>query len=158
MPLHLHVVTDRNPGRYGHTTLRAALKVNDPDYHVRLALTDMVFNGVFERHPELRVVSVEHEGGWLRHWLARMDWHYRYNLSLTETRLKDSALPRDFVAQSVYVSFSDDQVIVADRDDIGVDHLLWGSDYPHSESTFPKSRQYAAAQVDGLSPIGRAHV
>src|SRR3546814_9843338 len=64
-----------------------------------------------ERHPELRVVSVEHEGGWLRHWLARMDWHYRYNLSLTETRLKDSALPSDFVAQSVYVSFSDDQVL-----------------------------------------------
>src|SRR3546814_7402715 len=90
-------------------------------------LTDMVFNGVFGRHPELRVVSVEHEGGWLRHWLARMDWHYRYNLSLTETRLKDSALPSDFVAQSVYVSFSDDQVLVADRDAIGVDHLLWGS-------------------------------
>src|SRR3546814_6371119 len=89
-------------------------------------LTDMVFNGVFGRHPELRVVSVEHEGGWLRHWLARMDWHYRYNLSLTETRLKDSALPSDFVAQSVYVSFSDDQVLVADRDAIGVDHLQIG--------------------------------
>src|SRR3546814_6432475 len=87
-----------------------------------------------------------------------MDWHYRYNLSLTETRLKDSALPSDFVAQSVYVSFSDDQVLVADRDAIGVDHLLWGSDYPHSESTFPKSSQYAAAQVDGLSPVDRKEI
>src|SRR3546814_17153348 len=100
MPLHLHVVTDRNPGRYGHTTLRAALKVNDPDYHVRLALTDTVFNGVFERHPELRVVSVEHEGGWLRNCLERMDWHYWYNPSLTETRLKTSALPSDSATPS----------------------------------------------------------
>src|SRR3546814_14421167 len=96
MPLHLHVVTDRNPGRYGHTTLRAALKVNDPDYHVRLALTDMVFNGVFERHPELRVVSVEHAGGWLRPWLARRDWHYRYHLSPPETPPKPSARPSGF--------------------------------------------------------------
>src|SRR3546814_10565311 len=137
MPLHLHVVTDRNPGRYGHTTLRAALKVNDPDYHVRLALTDMVFNGVFERHPELRVVSVEHEVGWLRHWLARLDWPYRYILSLTVTLLNDSSLPFDFFALIVYFCFSSYHFLVSYPLAIFVYLFLFFFLFPPSFSSFP---------------------
>jgi predicted TIM-barrel fold metal-dependent hydrolase len=149
LPLHLHVVTDRNPGQFGHTTVRAAVKVNDPDHWVRLALTDLVFNGVFDRHPDLRVVSVEHEGGWVRHWMDRMDWHYRYNLSLFEARLANGALPSDHVRANVFVSFTEDANLVADRHHIGVGNLLWGSDFPHAESSWPTSR----ATIDAVAAI-----
>jgi predicted TIM-barrel fold metal-dependent hydrolase len=41
----------------------------------------------------------------------------------------------------VFLSFQEDAVGIRLRDIIGVDNIMWGSDYPHSESTFPRSRQ-----------------
>src|SRR5205085_12083271 len=47
------------------------------DYWVRYSLSSMVFAGVFDRFPRLKVGSVEHEASWLPHWLKQMDFTYR---------------------------------------------------------------------------------
>lgn len=49
--------------------------------------------------------------------------------------------PSDFFHRNVCVSFQEDDIGIRLRDVIGVDNMMWGSDYPHSESTFPKSRE-----------------
>jgi predicted TIM-barrel fold metal-dependent hydrolase len=141
IPLHLHIVTNRRPWSSG--TIRTPLSdtVNLHDYLVRTALTHIVLSGALERHPGLRLVSVEHEAAWVPNWLQRMDWHYKNNARHAPEfwRFSDGALPSDIARERVYVSFSEDRAAIAMRDVLGVDHLLWGSDYPHPESTFSQS-------------------
>jgi predicted TIM-barrel fold metal-dependent hydrolase len=152
MPLHFHIVTNRRPWSSG--TIRTPLTdtVNLHDYLVRVALTDIVLSGVLERHPGLQLVSVEHEGGWVPHWLQRMDWQYKNNARHAPEfwRFADGALPSDVARRSVYVSFSEDRAAVSMRDVIGVDHLFWGSDYPHPESTFTHSDALLDYMLEGV--------
>ena len=56
-------------------------------------------------------------------------------------RFKGDALPSDFFHSNVFLGFQEDALGIRLRDIIGVDQLLWGGDYPHQESTFPRSRQ-----------------
>ena len=51
-------------------------------------------------------------------------------------------MPSEFFHRHVFLSFQEDQMGIRDREIIGVDSLLWGSDYPHFESTFPKSQEF----------------
>ena len=48
-------------------------------------------------------------------------------------------LPSDYFHRNVFLTFQEDALGIRDRQIIGVDKLLWGSDYPHFESTFPRS-------------------
>jgi hypothetical protein len=57
--------------------------------------------------------------------------------------------PSDFFHRNVVLSFQEDAIGIRLRDVIGVDNLMWGSDYPHSESTFPQSRKILAEIVSG---------
>ncbi len=151
MPVHLHVATDRNPEGVAALRVRMATNVSRPDYLVRIALGDIIFSGVFERHPALRVVSVEHEGGWVPFWLERMDWTYQYNLRFQDGyRLPTGTLPSDYARRNVFVSFTDDPAFVAGRHALGVDKMMWGSDYPHAESTYPASRAVLESQLASL--------
>ena len=56
-------------------------------------------------------------------------------------RYKDNTGPSDYFHRNVFVGFQEDALGIRDRHIIGVDSLLWGSDYPHQESTFPRSRE-----------------
>jgi predicted TIM-barrel fold metal-dependent hydrolase len=55
-------------------------------------------------------------------------------------RFKGDMRPSDFFHRNVVLSFQEDAIGIRLRDTIGVDNMMWGSDYPHSESTFPRSR------------------
>jgi predicted TIM-barrel fold metal-dependent hydrolase len=57
-------------------------------------------------------------------------------------------LPSDFFRRNVVLSFQEDAIGIRLRDVIGVDNMMWGSDYPHSESTFPQSRKILAGVPD----------
>ena len=59
-------------------------------------------------------------------------------------------LPSDFFRRNMFVSFQEDSLGIALRHHIGVDNLLWGSDYPHSESTFPRSREIVARILEAV--------
>ena len=120
------------------------------DHWIRRSLTSMIMAGVFERHPELKVVSVENQGGWVAHWLFRMDLRYRERRGSWE-RFSTEMMPSDFFHQNISVSFQDDWTAVAMRSLIGVDNLLWGSDYPHTECTWPESRRVVREIFDGVS-------
>jgi predicted TIM-barrel fold metal-dependent hydrolase len=50
-------------------------------------------------------------------------------------------LPSDFFHRNVFISFQEDDLGIQLRSIVGVENLMWGSDYPHAESTFPRSRE-----------------
>ena len=145
IPLSLHIGTDRQqPGQQAAVVEGAtANSLTNIDHWVRMSLGSMIFGGVFERYPNLQVGSVEHELSWAPHFLDRLDYNYtQRELEFSqEYRFKGDALPSDFFHSNVFLGFQEDALGIKMRDTIGVDNLQWGADYPHIESTFPKSRQ-----------------
>ena len=145
MPLSLHVGTNR-PGEgqeFAHPdTLRPAF-ITNIDHWVRMSLADIIFSGVFQRYPKLQVGSVEQKLSWVPHFLDRLDYTYTQRVQQLrgEYRFKGDLLPSDVFRNNVFLGFQEDALSIRDRDIIGVDTLLWGGDYPHPESTFPRSRQ-----------------
>lgn len=161
MPLSLHVATDRADPRVGRDAFRLDVKhvppsvfVN-PDAQVRQSLADFVFSGIFERFPRLRVGSVEHELAWIPFFLDRLDYAYtdRPRRGPDWRRFTDpDMLPSDFFRRNVFASFQQDPNALRLLDVIGGDTPTWGSDYPHTESTFPRSREILARILEG-API-----
>lgn len=100
-----------------------------------LACAQLIGTGVLERHPGLRVVFLEAGGGWAPYWLARLD-HQMPSYGGFAPEL--TMLPSEYFARQCWISFEIDEVTMpALAPFIGDDRIVWGSDYPHADSTFP---------------------
>ena len=82
------------------------------DYYVKRGIGEMIFSGVFERHPKLMTVCVEFETGFVPHFLNRMDFAYkdfpdRHQLT-GDGRFKNGMLPSDFWYRNVRITFQED--------------------------------------------------
>ncbi len=147
LPLLLHIGTPRGgvPGCEFTMNLNELTGAgrSTTDYWVRYSLSAMIFAGVFDRCPKLKVGSVEHEAAWIPHWLKQMDFTYRERPVFTKGwRSKEGLLPSDYWRRNMFVEFMEDDLGIKLRDEIGVDNMLWGSDFPHAESTWPRSQEF----------------
>jgi predicted TIM-barrel fold metal-dependent hydrolase len=160
MPLSLHTATRRlrTDSALGDRSVRDASRRATKAFLPALSMCDMIFAGVFERHPELRLAIVEFELSWVPYVLTQMDYTYRERNQEALYRFKGEALPSDFFARNVSLSFQEDDVGIRLRHRIGVDGMMWGSDYPHSESTFPRSRQVLDEILQGVPEDERAKI
>ncbi len=147
MPILLHIATNRGgiPGCEFTMDVSELSPVgrSTTDHWVRSSLTAMIFSGVFDRYPGLRVGSVEHELSWIPHWLSQMDFTYRERPVVTKGwRSREGMLPSDYWRRNLFVEFMEDEVGIRLRDIIGVKNMLWGNDFPHAESTWPQSEAF----------------
>ena len=145
MPISLHIGTNR-PGvgqEFQDLDTQRPAFISNADHWVRMSLADIIFSGVFERYPKLQVGSVEQDLAWVPFFLNRIDYTYTQRVQefFQGYRFKEGALPSDFFHNNVFLGFQEDALGIELRHRIGVDQLLWGGDYPHAESTFPRSRQ-----------------
>ncbi|MCB0996940.1 MAG: amidohydrolase, partial [Acidimicrobiales bacterium] len=106
------------------------------------SLADWLFAGVFVRHPDLRIAYSEGQIGWMPYLLERMDTVWRENSAWGGVNLPNP--PSSYVPGHVYGCIFDDPHGLACRDIIGMDLILFETDYPHADSTWPDSRDVAA--------------
>jgi predicted TIM-barrel fold metal-dependent hydrolase len=103
----------------------------------------LIFGAVFERHPQLRVVCVEADAGWVPHYMYRADHAYdRHRNWLTAGEL--SRRPSEYFHDNVYLTFQDDWVAFRCAHLMNVERLLWANDFPHSDATWPDSQRLLA--------------
>jgi len=160
MPLSLHTATRRQGRIRGAPglTLRDASSRATKAFGPATSLCDMIFSGVFERYPRLTVAIVEFELSWAPYLLDAMDYTYRERHEEAIYRFRDGMRPSDFFHRNVVLSFQEDAVGIRLRDVIGVDNMMWGSDYPHSESTFPRSRKILGEILSGVPANEQAKI
>ncbi len=163
MPLLLHLATQRAgvPGceiSISFKTFTPAGLRPTQDYWVRYALTDIIFAGVTERYPRLQVGSVEHEISWAPHWLKQMDYTYKERPVYSGYQSKEGLLPSNYWQRNMFAVFQEDDLGVQLRHRIGIDNLLWGNDFPHSESTWPKSKEFLEQIFDGVPEADRQKI
>ena len=157
MPLSLHAATNR----VKHNPPDAAKLSNNVnlDHWVRMSVADMTYSGVFERHPKLQVGAVEHELSWVPHFLQQLDYAYTQRAPTEGMyRTKENMLPSEYIHRNVFFGFQEDALGIKLRDIIGVDNLLWGSDYPHQESTFPRSQQMLGDILADCTEVEKAKI
>ncbi len=116
--------------------------------------TDLLFSGLLQRHPRLKIVLAEGGIGWIPYILERCDYvwerHRWYQDIDRVTR------PSDLFRRHFYGCFIDDNFGLQVRDTIGVDNITFEVDYPHSDSQWPNSRRYAAKAFEGV-PDDQVH-
>ena len=99
-------------------------------------ITQLVAGGVLERNPKAHIVFAEHSAGWLWSLAERMDEVYIGHSNSVEPKLK--RMPSEIVRDQVHSAFQNDtNSTMAIRKGIGTSALMFATDYPHSEGTFP---------------------
>ena len=115
---------------------------------IQQTLTTIIFSGMLERFPRLKVISTEHDIGWIAHFVRRLDRAYERFHPSEPTLLKMP--PSEYFKRQVYATFQDDPIGIATRQFLGADNFLWASDYPHVDSTWPHSQWVIEQHFAGM--------
>jgi predicted TIM-barrel fold metal-dependent hydrolase len=114
-------------------------------------IANLVFSGVLERYPDVKVVSVESGVGWIPFLLEALD--YQIGETADRTRKLLSMKPSDYVRRQVYGSFwFEKQGVVNAIEAIGPDHILFETDFPHPTCLYPEGAAVGRAAVADLDP------
>jgi len=109
-----------------------------------------ILGGTFERNPQLKVVCVEADAGWVPHYMYRMDHAFdRHRYWLTASKL--SKMPSEYFREHIYTTFQDDWVAFRMKDMCNLRRLLWANDFPHSDSTWPWSQELLKKHTANLT-------
>jgi predicted TIM-barrel fold metal-dependent hydrolase len=105
-----------------------------------------VLDGIFMRHPGLKIVSVEADGGWIPHFMYRMDHAYQRHRHWMRGRELERR-PSEYFRAHIYFTFQDDYTAFKFKDEMNIERMMWANDYPHSDSTWPWSQQVLREQL-----------
>lgn len=143
-PLVLHGITGGGESRYSQNYWDPwAVVGNMMRYHeAERTLATLIFSGVLERFPNLKIICAENGTEWVPSFYNRLDPALRRG-TLYPTPL--TMKPSEYAQRQIFFTYIHEQQAVDDRYTIGINNLMWASDYPHNASTFPKSQEV----VDG---------
>jgi predicted TIM-barrel fold metal-dependent hydrolase len=120
------------------------------------AIAQLTATGVFDRFPELKFYFAETQASWLPHTFAIVDAYYQVWCSFGDLHLKK--MPSEYYRDHCRFSFIRDPLAMKFRYLIGLDLMMWGSDFPHAAGTFPYSRAYLDDYFDSVPDVERRKV
>jgi len=127
------------------------------------SIVSMIFQGLFDRHRKLKMISVENDASWALAVLERMDDRWLHDKQWAgATGLVSGRNPSEVFHDQVACSFMRDRTAIVNRDIIGKKNLMWGSDYPHFDGAWPDQagrleRQFAGVPLEDQIRIGRTN-
>lgn len=113
------------------------------------SVSELIHGLVLPRYPDLRVVVVEGQIGWISFFKYYSDHLWEKHRYWTESKLTEP--PSHYFDRQVLATFMEDPVGLRERHHIGIDNIMWASDYPHSETTWPNSK---ALTDEWFTPYG----
>ena len=172
LPLHFHTVSGYQPDHIRKIMLiggdptraslpgmpevdlavaRAAFATNITAFQLNMSsiLTSMIYSGILERCPRIKLVLGESGIGWIPYVLWRMDAEW-------EDQFKDLSLrmaPSGYWKRQCWATYQTDPVGVKLIDELGADKVMWGSDFPHPDGIWPDSQEYIRRELGAL-PAG----
>ncbi len=138
MPLHSH--SGWSPD-YGDAESATAMYISEVDMWAHRPFAALVWSGAFERHENLKFVFTESGCSWILETLRLLE--FKADLPIFKYFSKDLSLrPSEYFARQCYIGASFMSPSEGkDRHKIGLDKLMWGTDYPHLEGTWPNTRK-----------------
>ena len=111
-------------------------------------MASLIFTGILQRHPKMRFVIVESGIGWIPYFLERMDQTFQKHRFWTKSIITEK--PSTYWYRQGHATFIEDHTGVAERHRAGLENIMWSTDYPHSDTTWPRSREVLAAHFQGV--------
>ena len=152
LPINFHVGEGFESAKRGGIATRVMTSLAP----FRAPLAQLIFGGVFDRHPGLRVVFSEGGLSWVAPALqdAEMVFDSYGNGNLIE---RIEMRPSEYWHRNCYATFQNDLLGLGQLDILGADRVMWASDYPHSEGSFGYSRRSIQSVIDaaGSEAAGR---
>jgi predicted TIM-barrel fold metal-dependent hydrolase len=115
--------------------------------------TQLIFSGVFDRFPQLQIFWAENNVGWIPYFYQQMDQTYKVNCHWAEKLLglpKLKKLPSEYLREHAHWGVFDDPIGIQLRHMIGVDKIMWSTDFPHIVTRWPKSLDLVEEQFAGV--------
>ena len=137
-------------------TVAAQYAQEPPGIQLLEPMTGLIFNGVLDRHPKVKIVMAEAGLAWVPSMIQGLDiWYQRTRDGRRLTGEKPFTLPRllpsEYFHRQIWISFVDDPLGVKMVGNVlDADKVMFGSDYPHPASTWPNSQAAIAAQRESL--------
>jgi predicted TIM-barrel fold metal-dependent hydrolase len=160
MPINHHAANAAP--EYGPYDATMAMWLIEGGFFSHRALWMLIFAGVFERHPNLKLILTEGGADWVPGVLKVLDHQYDKMLDPNKNEswiggrvIKNMSMkPSEYYARNVWIgsSFTTPREN-AMRYEVGVDRIMWGCDYPHRESTFPYTREALRYTFHETDPI-----
>ena len=127
---------------------RAAFATNITQFQINMAniLASLIFAGVLEKYPRVRLVLGESGIGWIPYILWRMDAEW-------EDQFKDLSLkmpPSAYWRRQCWATYQTDPIGIKLIDELGADKIMWGSDFPHPDGVWPDSQEYIQKELGHL--------
>jgi predicted TIM-barrel fold metal-dependent hydrolase len=128
---------------------RGARHIVSHTMEMMLVCLSVIWGGVCEKHPKIRIGFLESGGGWIAPWLDRMDRHF------DDQGFNDSGLtirPSELFKRNCWISFEPVEGslhVLADY--VGPNKIMWATDYPHPDGFFPGAPDMVMKQLEGLS-------
>ncbi len=157
VPVHIHTVGPPVDTRWttDRTHYRPWLAAHLTGFQIPMLsiVASVIFGGALERYPELRVVAGECGIGWLPYALERFDYEW-------EDQFQDliPRPPSEYWRRQMFATFQIDRTGLENIDRIGPETVMWGSDFPHPDGTWPDSMEILAPQIEGLDADTRRKI
>jgi predicted TIM-barrel fold metal-dependent hydrolase len=123
---------------------------------VQTLMHTMLWSGKLDQRPKLRMGFVEAGIGWIGPQLEKMDDVWEQHSHWTRPKL--SCRPSETFRKQCYGTFERDRLGLLSRDFVGVENLMWATDYPHAESAWPDSLKLAEKDFEGIPEEDREKI
>jgi predicted TIM-barrel fold metal-dependent hydrolase len=147
---------------FGDTDIDQVILLIEVTWWAHRAFSHLVVSGAFERYPGLRLVLTEQGTAWIPDELQRLDYFFHRMRTAVGSQEREwglpvvsklSLTPSEYWARNCYVGSSFIRPAeVPLRHQVGIDKVMWGSDYPHKEGAFPYSREALRAAFADVPP------
>lgn len=157
-PVSLHILTGH--GYNKHKERRKGVEhyrgsVNLKLHDIANALFELIFYGILDRYPRLKVITVENEVGWMPFFIQQWDYYFRRFRGVNPPPITKD--PSEYCKNQVYACFFNDHVGGRNFEWWwGVDNCMWSNDFPHPNSTWPNSRKVIERDLGHLPRETRA--
>ena len=123
-----------------------AASISSFQMHMADVLMSVIFAGVLEHRPNLKMVIGEAGTGWIPYILDRMDAEWEDQFKDLDLKMK----PSGYWYRQCYATYQSDPVGVKLIEELGEDNIMWGSDFPHLDGIWPDSQEYIEKELGHL--------
>jgi predicted TIM-barrel fold metal-dependent hydrolase len=129
---------------------------NHPGYQLIEPIAGLIFTGVLDRHPALKLVMAESGLAWIPNFIQAMD-RLLNRIRMGHEKMDGieklpELLPSEYFPRQIWMTFQDDFYGIKMLNILPEDKVMWASDYPHPASTWPDSQDIIEKLMEGITP------
>jgi predicted TIM-barrel fold metal-dependent hydrolase len=115
-------------------------------------MSNLIFSGVFDRYPTLKVVASEFQMSDAAAAYEAIDYRVGRAATYDSERNVNKRWPSEYLAENCYFGFEDSRATVLTTPFFGKDNFMWSNDYPHFQTPWPHSVRIFEENCEGIDP------